>query len=297
MASTFLPLARTRAGAPAPGPALENVFQRGTGGTRVRRAPRAAALRPRHVAGLFLLAAGFFFGLHRLALFLFTWDGLRIRNVEVVCQSEDLRRDVAAYLDRRPMGNLLLCDIGDVRRRLETLPWVKTARVRKAYPSALRVEVESRAPYAYIERNGPVLIDRDGVELGRGSAETVLSYPLLTDGLGFRQDYADKLALARASLESLPSAVRSLVEFVDLSDARGLGIGFRGDPTRLVVSGPDIRGPVEEYLARKADWEARFGLLETADLRLDGRAILRPVAPVGTPEASGPATEPVKEAD
>jgi hypothetical protein len=292
MASTFLPSVRDRAGAP-----LEHMFQRGSGRARVRRVTRSANLRPRHVAGLFFLAAGVFFGLHRLALFLFSWDGLRIRNVEVFCPSDALRLDVVAFFDRRPLGNLLLCDIGDVRRRLEALPWVKTARVRKAYPSALRVEVESRTPYAYIERDGQVLIDRDGIELGRGAAETILSYPLLRDGAGFREGFPDKLALARTSLESLPPGVRSLVEVVDLSDPRGVGLGFRGDPTRLVVSGPAIRGPVEKYLARKADWEARFGPLVSVDLRLDGRAILRPADPVGNTEASGPATEPAKEAD
>ncbi len=297
MASTFLPLVRARAGGPAAAAPLENAFQRGPGRAHVRRAPRGAALRPRHIAGLFLLAAGFFFGLQRLALFLFAWDGLRIRGVEVVCPSEDVRRDVAAYLEQRTLGNLLLCDVGDLRSRLEALAWVKTARVRKAYPSALRVEVEPRTPYAYLERDGLVLVDRDGIELGRGTAETVLSYPLFTDGAGFRLDFAAKLALARDSLDSLPSAVRSLVEVVDLSDPRGLGLGFRGDPTRLVVSGPAIRGPVERYLARKADWEARFGPLAAADLRLDGRAILRPAIPVETPEASGPATEPAKETD
>ncbi len=293
MASTFVPAARDRAA----GLALEAAFQRGTGRAQVRRATRGSVLRPRHVAGLFLLAAAFFFGLHRLALFLFSWDGLRIRSVEVLCANEDLRREVADRLDSRPQGNLLLCDVGDVRRRLEAIPRVKTARVRKAYPSALRVEVESRSPYAYIERDGLVLVDRDGIELGRGAAETVLSHPLLRDGAGFREGFAEKLALAREALDSLPPDIRSLVEIVDLSYSRGLGLGFRGDPTRLVVSGPAVRGSVEEYLARKADWEARFGPLVSADLRLDGRAILRPAGPVVDPAASGPATEPAKEAD
>lgn len=293
MASTFLPAARDRAGVPASGA----VFQRGAGRAGVRRAPRGSALRPRHIAALFFLAAGFFLGLHQLALFLFSWEGLRVRSVEVVCSSDGLRREVASHLDWRPLGNLLLCDIDDVRRRLEALPWVKTASVRKAYPSALRVEVESRVPYAYIERDGLVLVDRDGIELGRGEDEIILSYPLIRDGGGPREGFPAKLALARACLESLSPEARSLVEVVDVTDSRGVGLEFRGDATRLIVSGPDIRDPVEEYLARKADWETRFGPLLRADLRLDGRAILRPADPVAGPEAPGAAMEPAKEAD
>lgn len=297
MASAFPLAARDRAAGPSPGPAVENVFQRGVGRASVRRAARGPVLRPQHVVGLFLLAAAFFFGLQRLALFLFSWDGLRIRSVEVLCADESLKREAVESLERRPLGNLLLCDVGDVRSRLEALPRVKTARVRKAYPSALRVEVEPRIPYAYLERDGLVLVDRDGIELGRQAAEPVLSYPLLADGAGFREDFAGKLVRARDALDRLPPEIRALVETVDLSDPRGLGLGLRGDPTRLVVSGPAVRGAVEEYLARKADWETRFGPLVSADLRLDGRAILRPADPVAGPVASGPAAEPAKEAD
>jgi cell division septal protein FtsQ len=294
VASTFVPAAKDRA-ALFPQPVA---FQRGSGRADVRRQVRRFALRPKHVVGLFLAALGFFIGLHRLSLFLLTWDELEIRTVTVACGKPELRETLERACGERRLGNLLVCDVERVRGWLREFAGVKDARVRKAFPSALRIEVVPRAPYAYLQKDGLWLIDREGVALEPAPAGPILDRPLLKDAGDFREGLAEKLALAAACLDSLPAETRALVEWLDLSDAQALTLGLRDDPVRLVLAASDVREEMLTYLERKAEWEERFGPLNSVDLRLAARGLItiEPLQPAQDPgTAASPAGSP-KEA-
>jgi cell division septal protein FtsQ len=294
VASTFVPAAKEQ-GVLFPQPVA---FQRGSGRADVRRQTRRIALRPKHVLGLFLAALGFFVGVQRLSLFLLTWDELEIRTVTVACAKPGLRATLERACGERRLGNLLVCDVEHLRGWLRGFAGVKDARVRKAFPSALRIEVEPRAPYAYIQKDGLWLIDREGVALEPAPSEPVLDRPLLKDEGDFREGQAEKLALAAACLDSLPAETRALVEWLDLSDAQALVLGLRGDPVRLVLAGPDVRADLATYLERKAEWEERFGPLNSVDLRLAARGLitLEPLQPAQDPGAADSPAGAPKEA-
>lgn len=294
MASTIVPAAKGQ-GVLFPPPVA---FQRGSGRADVRRQTRRFALRPKHVVGLFLAALGFFVGLQRLSLFLLTWDELEVRTVTVACAKPELRATLERACGERRLGNLLVCDVERVRGWLRGFTGVKDARVRKAFPSSLRIEVEPRAPHAYIQTDGLWLIDREGVALEPAPAGPVLDRPLLKDEGDFREGLAEKLALAAACLDSLPAETRALVEWLDLSEAQALVLGLRDDPVRVVLAGPDVREELATYLERKAEWEERFGPLNSVDLRLAARGLitLEPLQPApDTGTAASPAGAP-KEA-
>ncbi|MCU1354525.1 MAG: FtsQ-type protein, partial [Acidimicrobiales bacterium] len=61
---------------------------------------------------------------------------------------------------RRP---LLDVDPGAIARRVEALPWVQRAIVRRSWPGTVMIQVSERRPLAVVtEAAGPVLVDRDG---------------------------------------------------------------------------------------------------------------------------------------
>ncbi|MFP3901167.1 MAG: cell division protein FtsQ/DivIB [Acidimicrobiia bacterium] len=72
--------------------------------------------------------------------------------------------EVLAALGVEAGDPLLDVDPGSAARRIERLPWVDRADVRRDWPGTLRVEVTERRPVAVIEGAGrpPALVDGDG---------------------------------------------------------------------------------------------------------------------------------------
>lgn len=89
--------------------------------------------------------------------------GLTIEAVKISGQSET---DELAVLDRLAIpghASLLTFDAEAARQRVEGLPWVEAATIRKIYPDTLRVEIKERTPFAIWQRGQMVsLIDGDG---------------------------------------------------------------------------------------------------------------------------------------
>lgn len=62
--------------------------------------------------------------------------------------------------------SLLSLRVRDVQARVEMLPYVRTARVTREFPSRVRISIDERAPVAYLLVNGTFLaVDREGVIL------------------------------------------------------------------------------------------------------------------------------------
>lgn len=72
-------------------------------------------------------------------------------------------------------------DIVSARRKLEAIPWIKTAALKRVYPGELRIRVEERRAFALWEDdNGRLfLIDREGRVLSRAERHLAPSLPLV----------------------------------------------------------------------------------------------------------------------
>ncbi len=267
-----------------------------------QRSPRAAAeagkrkrvaLRLRHVLGLLALAVAFFLGLGRLYLFVASWDRLMIRTFEFRGGSAGVRRTLDAYLASRPLGNILFCDIALLQQRLKTYPWVREARIQKVFPSALKIEIVERMPFALLERTGLTLalLAEDGTVLEPSVAADAWPLPVVRDERGFADRLEEKWEAARACLEALSPAERGRLAVVECADDGRLTLSFRDDALRLVVDGATVREKLDLVAARRAEWESRFGALEAIDLRFDGRVLVTPAEPRAELQAqAGPAT-------
>jgi cell division septal protein FtsQ len=147
------------------------------------------------------------------------------------------RGEVLAALGVDAGASLMTLDLADLAHRIEGIPAVRHARIRKEYPSALAVTIQERVPVMIAEGAPGMLVDEEGVAMG---PETIAADPLpRADGLSFTgRRLAD------------PSLAAMAVELRDASLAAGLGwpgivsrLDFSdpGGPVALVGSGIQVR--------------------------------------------------------
>lgn len=127
---------------------------------------------PRHAGlkggALFLAAtaiAGMVIGGHtdRTISAVTAWAGLAIDEVEISGQSEVSEFDVLESMALGPYPSIVTFDAIAARERVESLPWVEQATIRKLYPDTLQVAIVEKEPYAIWQRDRWVsLIDKDG---------------------------------------------------------------------------------------------------------------------------------------
>jgi len=80
------------------------------------------------------------------------------------------------------------------RKRIETLPWIEVAAVRKVYPHALEVRIEERTPFAIWQQGRDLsVIERDGRIIAPYAGGKEAGLPLII-GMGAPEHAPDFLA-------------------------------------------------------------------------------------------------------
>lgn len=177
--------------------------------------------------------------------------------------------EVRAQIVPEGRGSILSLDPREVKARIEGLDWVAAARVRRLWPSTLRVEVERRREYALWEEEGQLsVIDMNGERL---LAERVVDHTNLLRVVGAGAGPAAEPLLI--ALESLPQVRARLVQMVRIGDRRW-NVKLQSGAT---VALPEVGAP--EALARLEALHADYALLDRPlallDLRTPGRLSVR----------------------
>jgi len=230
----------------------------------------------RHILISFLLLIGFFYGFSKVYLFLITWEKLDIDAVEIICQKEEIRRDLQGYLASKYLGNLLLLNIDNLQQRLAAHPWIKEIYIRKIFPATIRIETKERIPIALLEKDGYYLIDKEGILLQKISLRERPDLPILIDTNKFQRDYEGKLALAWACLESLEDSMRKQIDVMDLSEYENVSLRFRNTDTWLKMGNSRFDEKFSSFSEHLALFET-YGPLEYIDFRFESRLILQPL--------------------
>ena len=95
---------------------MQTSYQRKRGKIATKKIQRKIKLKWGHIVLAVVLLVGFFYGFSRLYLFLITWEKLTIDEVEIICQKEEIQRDFQHYFEKRYLGNILLLNIGNLRK-------------------------------------------------------------------------------------------------------------------------------------------------------------------------------------
>ncbi len=254
----------------------EASFRRKRGKVETKKIHRKIKLKIRHILLAFILLLGFFYGFSRLYLFMITWEKLDIEQVEIICQKEEVRRDIQHYFAERRLGNIVLLNIEALQEKLSTHQWIESVHIRKVFPSTIRIETTERIPIALLEKEAYYLIDKDGVILQRISPEERPDLPVLIDADRFRKDYGRKLALAWACLGSLESALRERISLVDLTGYENVSLQLRGLDTWLIMGDSRFEEKFLSFVENRALFDT-YGPLEYIDFRYEDRFVLRPM--------------------
>jgi cell division protein FtsQ len=248
---------------------------------RLRRWSRRTIIAA--AAGVFVLAtAGTFWWLLRSGIIgeamsaaghdLLTWTarcGLAVDDVQVEGRDRASREAILIALAATRGAPILAIDPVLAKRRLETIPWVRSASVERRLPDALYVRLVERQPLAFWQRDGKLVpIDRDGMAVPNDQTEGFGNLLVLV---------GPDAPKAGAALLDMLATEPELAPHV----AAAVRVGGRRWTLRL-DSGIDVALPEDDAVAawhRLAALERSDGILERdiemVDLRLPDRLVVR----------------------
>ncbi len=195
--------------------------------------------------------------------------GMRIATVSLSGQRQVSREEIFAAAGVTDHSSLLFLDVADARARLEAIPWIAEATVRKLYPDRLQITITEREAFALWQQQGKVhVIAADGTVLAAKVEPRLASLPFVV-GNGAAVKARDFLAV----LDRFP-ALRDQVRAAIL-------VGDRRWNLRL-KNGIDVRLPdsdVERALESLTRLNREKSLLSrdivAVDLRLPDRVTVR----------------------
>lgn len=198
-----------------------------------------------------------------------TRAGLVVATVRITGRKRTSARMLARALDANRGQSILSVDLDAAKRRIEGLPWVRTAEVERRLPDAIRVRIVERAPFALWQRKRRLaLIDGDGVMIQRTASPAFAALPIV---VGPR---ANRRAAALLRMLDTEPALRRLV-------VAAVWIGGRRWDVRL-AGGIVVRLPDKDAAAawrRLAAATRRHALLTrdvvVIDLRFADRVVIR----------------------
>ena len=195
--------------------------------------------------------------------------GMRIASVSLSGQRQVSREEIFAAAGVTDHSSLLFLDVAEARLKLEAIPWIAEATVRKLYPDRLQITVTEREAFALLQREGKLhVIAADGTVLGAKVEPRLASLPFVV-GNGAAAKARDFLAV----LDRYP-AVRDQVRASILVADRRWNLRLK--------NGIDVRLPdtgVERALETLVRLHGEKNLLNrditAIDLRLPDRLTVR----------------------
>lgn len=234
----------------------------------IRRAVLAGA------GGLVLLIAVALFPGQKVKNQMLAWSGqagFRIDDIFVEGRSRTPREQLLSALGVKRGDAILAVDLAAAQKRIEGIPWVRSAAIERRLPNELHILITERSPIALWQNKGRYfLVDRDGQIVG-DQIDDYANLPL-TVGEGAPDHAAELVGL----LEGEPS-LRNRVKAAVWVGERRWNLMLDRTP-----DGIEVRLPEEEPEAALHDLarlDAEQSLLErqlsVIDMRLPDRLVLR----------------------
>ena len=262
---------RAKTAAPAPRKASMRVKIRWPHALRSRLIRRAVLAGMGTLALLIVIAL---FPGQKVKNQMLAWSGqagFRVDDIFVEGRAKTPRDQLLSALGVKRGDAILAVDLAAAQKRIEGIPWVRSAAIERRLPGELHILITERSPIALWQNKGRYfLIDRDGQIVG-DQIDDYANLPL-TVGEG-APDHAGELV---ALLEGEPSLKNRVKAAVWVGDRRW---NLMLDRT---PDGIEVRLPEEEPEAALHDLarlDAEKSLLErqlsVIDMRLPDRLVLR----------------------
>ncbi len=217
---------------------------------------------------------------------------LRLRKVDIYgCKRLDPARLEAVVRDSCPT-NLLGVDLLKLRSRIEEVPWVHRAEIRRILPSSLKIYVQERVPTVIGEVGGELeLLDNDGVLLDHyepsyGKLDVPVFSGLLGDSVeAYRVLQEQNSARVRLGVQLLaeieavtPDSTRSISE-VDLSDPGNIKIVLVDDTAEVFLGDRDFGKRFHAFMTEYPEAKSQYGEMTSVNLRFFPDIVYNPKHP------------------
>lgn len=210
--------------------------------------------------------------------------GLTVQSVTLEGRAETARTDIIRMLGIKRGTLMIDVDVDEARARLEALPWVESAEVRRVWPDRIYVRVVERKPVAIWQNEGELaVIDRTGHAISGEDVTRFTNLPLVV-GKG-----ADTAAGSLLALLARQPLLRDHVKAAVRVGERRWNLRLdNGVEVRLPEEGAEAALVELVRLAREQDILSRD--IKAIDLRFPDRLIVKlPQAQPLTPPAHKPA--------
>lgn len=179
--------------------------------------------------------------------------------------------------------NMFRLSLKGMRKQVESIDWVRSATLSRAYPHRLIVHIVEREPIAFVNVGGAVkLVDADGVLLEKPDKGT-FAFPVISglDAAGNPADRRARLATFQSFVHQMSDVAASagwLVSEVNLSDADDLkAVLVQGRDTILVHFGhQEFAERFRDFLALIPEMRRTNAQIDSVDLRYRNQVVVNP---------------------
>ena len=142
--------------------------------------------------------------------------GFAVDQIKVVGNRQTSEIDILDRLELDGWTSLIGFDAEAARERIDTLPWVEVAAVRKVYPHTLEVRVEEREPFALWQQGAELsVIERSGTVIAPFSGGKQALLPLII-GTGAPAKAPDFLA----KVQKFPELASRVKGYIRIGERR-----------------------------------------------------------------------------
>jgi cell division protein FtsQ len=142
--------------------------------------------------------------------------GFAVDQIKVVGNRQTSEIDILDRLELDGWTSLIGFDAEAARERIDTLPWVEVAAVRKVYPHSLEVRVEEREPFALWQQGSELsVIERSGAVIAPFSGGKQALLPLII-GTGAPAKAPDFLA----KIQKFPELAARVKGYIRIGERR-----------------------------------------------------------------------------
>lgn len=198
-----------------------------------------------------------------------------IRHVEVTGAVHTQRAALDALTKQYAGLNLFRLDIDRVRHDLSALDWVSHIEIEKALPDTLRIHIVERAPAALVSQNGTLrYVDENGVvfaDLTPEVGDTDLPLIVATTG-----DDAVRAVDLLHGLRTHDPEIYARISEVRPLLPHGFALFDRELGATVYAEADDLPAKWRELYAIAAAEKFSRGDVQYADLRFDGRVVIKP---------------------
>jgi len=221
-------------------------------------------------------------------------------DIQLMANHFVTREDVAAALGLPVRGNngfglnVLRLSLEDVRKQVESIPWVHSASLTRVLPNCLAIRVVEREPVAYANVGGHVsLVDSEGVFLDKPES-AYFDLPVITglDPTAGPEECKTHIALYQDFIRELGAEIVNsgwIVSEADLSDGDDLkALLVQGRETLQVHFGHEnFLSHFHTFLALLPELRKSATPLDSVDLRYRNQVVVNPQERTPASSAAG----------